>query len=77
MAQAYILISVEAGKAGSVLEKVRSLPGVKQAHTCWGKPDIFAFAEVEDERALAELVLGKIHGLEGVRSTETHPVVEV
>jgi DNA-binding Lrp family transcriptional regulator len=77
LAAAYILVSVEAGKAREVLEKVRSLDGVRQAHACWGQPDIFAYFEVDDDKDLAEVVLGTIHQLPGVRSTETHLVVDV
>lgn len=77
MAGAYILVSVQAGHAKDVLSQIRSLDGVKQAHTCWGQPDIFAFFEVPDDRHLAEVVLDQIHNMPGVRSTETHLVVEM
>lgn len=77
MAAAYILVSVEAGQARDVLRTIRSLDGVRQAHTCWGQPDIFAFFEVSEDKDLADAVLGTIHNLPGVRSTETHLVVEV
>ena len=76
-AAAYILVSVEAGHATETLETIRGIDGVKQAHTCWGQPDIFAYCEMPDDRHLAEVVLERIHGLPGVRSTETHLVVEM
>ncbi len=75
-AGAYILVSVEAGHAKDALQTIRSLDGVKQAHTCWGQPDIFAYCEYPDDKHLAEVVLDQIHNLPGVRSTETHLVVE-
>lgn len=75
MAAAYILVSVEAGKARSVLERLRALDGVLQAHTCWGQPDIFAYCEVDDDAKLAGVVLDVIHSMPGVRLTETHLVV--
>ncbi len=74
---AYILVSVEAGHAKEVLGTIRALDGVKQAHTCWGQPDIFAFCEFPDDKHLADVVLERIHNLDGVRSTETHLVVEM
>lgn len=77
MAAAYILVSVEAGRAKEVLEVIRGLEGMKQAHACWGQPDIFAFFEVADDHELADVVLDAIHNLDGVRSTETHLVVDV
>jgi len=76
-AAAYILVSVEAGHAKDVLGTIRAMDGCRQAHTCWGQPDIFAFLEVPDDRHLAEVVLDQIHKLPGVRSTETHLVVEM
>jgi DNA-binding Lrp family transcriptional regulator len=76
-AAAYILVSVEAGHAKDVLDAIRSIEGARQAHTCWGQPDIFAFFEVPDDRHLAEVVLDQIHNMPGVRSTETHLVVDV
>ncbi len=76
-AGAYILVSVEAGHAKEVLATIRAIDGVVQAHTCWGQPDIFAYCELSDDAHLAEVVLEKIHGLTGVRSTETHLVVEM
>jgi Lrp/AsnC ligand binding domain len=51
--------------------------GVKQAHACWGQPDIFTFVEVADEKALSETVLTTIQGIQGVRATETHVVAAV
>lgn len=77
MAAAYILVSVEAGRAREVLDAVRALDGARQAHTCWGQPDIFAFFEAPDDRHLAEVVLEKIHNMPGVRTTETHLVVDL
>ena len=77
VASAYILVSVEAGQARDVLEAIRALDGLRQAHTCWGQPDIFAFFEVPDDRHLAEVVLEKIHNMAGVRTTETHLVVDL
>jgi DNA-binding Lrp family transcriptional regulator len=77
VAAAYILVSVEAGQARDVLDAIRGLEGHRQAHTCWGQPDIFAFFEVPDDRHLAEVVLEKIHNMPGVRTTETHLVVDL
>ena len=46
MVSAYVLVSVEAGKNQEVVAALRSMDAVKQAHACWGQPDIFAFVEV-------------------------------
>lgn len=75
MVAAYVLVSVEPGKNEPVVASLRAMPAVKQAHSCWGKPDIFAFVEVENETALAQTVLTHIQSIAGVRDTETHIVV--
>jgi DNA-binding Lrp family transcriptional regulator len=77
MASAYVLVSVEPGKNQEVVAALRGVGGVKQAHACWGQPDIFTFVEVADEKALSEAVLTTIQGIPGVRATETHVVAAV
>ena len=75
MVSAYVLVSVESGSSQEALAALRSTPGVKQAHACWGQPDIFTFVEVSDERVLADTVLSTMQGIVGARRTETHIVV--
>ena len=77
MVSAYVLVSVEPGKNQEVLSALRAVPGVKQAHACWGQPDVFTFVEMADEKELADAVLTTIQGVGGVRSTDTHIVVPV
>jgi DNA-binding Lrp family transcriptional regulator len=70
----YILINVLPGRTSDV---VRTLSGIKQIKTidpCWGKPDIIVVAEVSDQDALTQLVLRRIHEIEGVSQTDTHLV---
>lgn len=75
MVSAYVFVNVEPGKNASVLKALRAASGVRQAHICWGVPDIFAFVEVADDKALSDLVLQRIQGIPGIRSTETHLVL--
>ncbi len=77
MASAYVLVSVEPGKNQDVVAALRQVAGVIQAHACWGQPDIFAYIEVDDDRAMADTVLVTIHAIPGVRTTETHLVAPV
>lgn len=76
MTRAYVLVKARAGKSPDVARAVGKIAGVKSAHTCWGQPDIFAFVEAADERALANLVLAKIQAVDGVVETDTHIVIE-
>jgi len=74
--KAYILIKVKTGKTKDVLHSLKRISGVEQAHSCFGQPDIFLFISTNDERALSEVVISKIHAIEGVEETDTHIVAE-
>ena len=72
--RAYVLINVLPGRTSDV---VRALSGIKQVKTidpCWGKPDIIVVVEVSDQDAMTQLVLSRIHEIDGVSQTETHLV---
>ena len=62
---AYLLVSVGPGKNQQAVAALRQVIGVKQAHACWGHPDIFALVEVDDDRALADTVLTAFHAIPG------------
>ena len=74
--RAYILIKVKAGKTKDVVATLKRMPGVEQAHSCFGRPDIFLFISVQDERALSDVVSTKIPSVDGVEETDTHIVAE-
>jgi len=76
MTRAYVLIKARAGKSPDVAKAVAKIGGVKSAYPCWGQPDIFAFVEAADEKALANLVLAKVQAVDGVLETDTHIVIE-
>jgi len=74
--KAYVLIKVKAGKTKDVVKSLKKLHGVQQVHPCFGQPDIFSFVEVGDEKALSDLVIAKVHTIDGVEETDTHIVAE-
>lgn len=74
--RAYILIKVKAGKTKDVVHSLKKIPGVEQAHSCFGRPDIIVFISVQDERALSDVVITKIHSVDGVEETDTHIVAD-
>jgi DNA-binding Lrp family transcriptional regulator len=74
--KAYILIKVKAGRTKEVIKTLKKIPGVEQAHPCFGQPDIFTFINVQDEKALSDVVISKIHTIDGVEETDTHIVAE-
>lgn len=75
--QAYVFVYVQPKKAKAVLQAIAKVQGVKSAHILWGRPDIIAFVEVDDQKALAGLVLNKIQAIAGVETTDTRIVIEV
>lgn len=75
--QAYVFVYVQPKKSKAVLQAIAKVPGVKAAHVCWGRPDIIAFVEADDPKALAGLVLNKIQAIAGVETTDTRIVAEV
>lgn len=74
--KAYLLMKVKTGKSKEVLQALKQLPGVEQAHACFGQPDIFGLVHTTDDRALSDLIMSKIHTIPGVEETDTHIVVE-
>jgi DNA-binding Lrp family transcriptional regulator len=74
--RAYILIKVKAGKTKEVVKALKKIAGVEQVHPCFGQPDIFTFVDVGDERTLSDVVITKIHTIDGVEETDTHIVAE-
>jgi DNA-binding Lrp family transcriptional regulator len=74
--RAYILIKVKAGKTKEVVKSLKKIAGVEQVHPCFGQPDIFTFVDVGDERTLSDVVITKIHTIDGVEETDTHIVAE-
>ncbi|MEW6069586.1 MAG: Lrp/AsnC ligand binding domain-containing protein [Candidatus Thermoplasmatota archaeon] len=71
MVRAYCLIQTTAGKSKPVAEAVSKLKGVKSAYAVTGRFDAIALVEATDLKALSELVLAKIHAVDGVARTET------
>ena len=72
--RAYILINVMPGMTSSVVTALGEIKEIKTIDPCWGNPDIIAIAQIPDQDALTQLVLSRIHGIEGVTQTDTHLV---
>ena len=72
--RAYILINVLPGQTTFVVKALGQIKDIKTIDPCWGKPDIIAIVDVPDQDALTQLVLSRIHAIEGVTQTDTHLV---
>ena len=75
--RAYVLINVLPGQTNQVIKVLSEIEEIKSIDACWGKPDIFALAEVPDQDTLTKLVLTKIHAIEGVAQTDTHLIYQL
>lgn len=73
---AYVLINAELGKEESILEELRNISQVKEAHFVYGVYDIIVKVEAESMDKLKEIVTFKIRRLGDVRSTLTMTVAE-
>jgi DNA-binding Lrp family transcriptional regulator len=70
MIAAYVLVRISATKPSEVVDKLRRIEGVKQAHVTAGPTDCIAFIEGTDLDALTASVLA-IRAVEGVERTDT------
>jgi DNA-binding Lrp family transcriptional regulator len=72
MSAAYVLILIQASVTDprEVVEKIRRIEGVKQAHATIGPTDCIAFIEGPDPDALTASLLA-IRAVEGVERTDT------
>ncbi|NGZ10551.1 MAG: Lrp/AsnC family transcriptional regulator [Nitrospira sp. LK70] len=72
--RAYVLINVLPGQTAAVVKSLGDIKEIKTIDPCWGKPDIIVTASIPDQDALTQLVLSRIHRIEGVTQTDTHLV---
>lgn len=73
--QAIVYVRTDPGKPLDLLEEIKDMEGVKFAAATTGRFDVVVRVEADDIEALGDKVVSEIHGLEGVRYTETSPIV--
>jgi DNA-binding Lrp family transcriptional regulator len=69
MRQAYVLIISTVGSEEEVLEEVRGIPEVKEAHMVYGVYDIVARVEAETVQGLKDIVASNIRSIDKAHST--------
>ena len=77
MPRAYVLINAEAGAESEVLEALKAIQEVKEAHMVYGVYDIIARLETKTMEELKNVVSWKIRRLDKVRSTITTICMEL
>jgi len=76
MPKGYVLINTETAYMESVLEELKKIDAVKEAHTLYGVYDIIVEVETDNMDRLKEIVTYHIRRLEKVKSTQTLMVIE-
>lgn len=76
MATAYILINCDMGSEGSVIDDLKSIPGIKNVNGVFGAYDIIAEIQTTTVDKLRETITMKIRKIAGVRTTLTLMTVE-
>jgi len=74
--RAFVLVNTEMGSEEKVLEQLKNLSSVKEAHRVHGVYDAVAIVEVEKAMDLKDVVSSRIRRIEGIRFTLTIPTVK-
>lgn len=74
MIEAYVLIQTDIKKLPLIIEELRKIHGVMDAHVLAGPYDMIAHVGANDFDSLGKLVVGKIQAVDGVTRTLTCPV---
>ncbi len=76
MKKAYVLINCDLGKEEDVLDALRSIKSVKEAHGTFGSYDIIVEVSTENAGELREDITWKIRKLPHIRATLTLIAIE-
>lgn len=75
--KAFVLIKVEPGKLREVLDRISGMRAVSEVYCVTGPDDIIAVLDSEDARGISEVAISGLHGVEGIKATDTRMVVEI
>ena len=76
METAYVLINCDLGCEKAIIDELKQLDNVKEAHGVFGVYDILAKVESDSAETLRDTITWKIRKLNRVRSTLTLMVTE-
>ena len=76
MVTAYVLISCDLGFDVEIIDEIKQLEDVKEAHGIFGAYDIIVKLESDDVENLKDIITWKIRKLNRVRSTLTLMTME-
>ena len=68
---AFVQVATEPEREPKILETLKKLPEVKEAHIVFGEWDIIVKVESETPEQLGSFIVANIRSLEGVNDTKT------
>ena len=71
MVAAFVLISAEPQRIAALAQELADVPGVAEVYSTAGDADIVAIVRVRRHEELAEVVTGRLAGLDGIQDTRT------
>ena len=71
VATAYVLLTTEIGAEKHVLNSLKKIHGVQEAHSLWGVYDIIANVQAQDVEGLKTIITGQIDKIGKVNSKLT------
>ena len=74
---AYLFIETEGGKTAGVVTAIRGMDGVITADAITGPSDVIVRLETTDIDALGRMVVSEIQAIDGIKRTQTCPVVNL
>lgn len=75
--KAYVLIKVRAGEVKDVVDQLRRMKTIREAHMTFGPYDVVAVAETDDIAGMGKITALEIQPIPGVEQTLTCLAVDV
>jgi len=76
MVKAFVLVSTNVGKENKVLENIRKVDGVEEAHVLWGVYDLMVTLKANSFDRIKEIIKSGLSQLAGVSNVLTLLIVE-
>nr|AIE96584.1 transcription regulator [uncultured marine group II/III euryarchaeote AD1000_80_H11] len=77
MSTAFVLIKAEPGCERDVYLSLLNIDSVSETHVSYGEYDLVARIDFDDEKEMAQTLIGSMRSISGVIKTETLIAVEV
>lgn len=72
MVHAVVMVKTGTAKSTAILEEIRALDGVREAHVVAGDYDVVVEVEADEVYDVLEIASTAIQGIEGVADTRTY-----